>query len=160
MPRDASSSAIVASGLIELATFTGAPDSARYLDAAVSLIEGLWASKYRGLNTQASILNHSTGSRKEGHDVDMGIIYADYYFLEALLRYEKLEPSTAVARHRTRTPPKISDAVSSSGRFRSEPEQPGYIRIIDIVNCCRYGDGPAETNRRVVCRLSAYFHTT
>ena len=98
VPRDASSSAIVASGLLELCTFAGAPDSARYFDTAVSLIKGLWAPKYRGLSTQASILNHSTGSRKEGHDVDMGIIYADYYFLEALLRYEKLGGTTAIVR--------------------------------------------------------------
>ncbi|MBN1129597.1 MAG: glycoside hydrolase family 88 protein [Chitinispirillaceae bacterium] len=100
VPRDASSSAIVASALLELATFTGAPDSARYRDSAVSLIRGLWAPKYRGLSTQASILNHSTGSRKEGHDVDMGIIYADYYFLEALVRYEKLAGNTAVGPYR------------------------------------------------------------
>jgi unsaturated chondroitin disaccharide hydrolase len=99
VPRDASSSAIVASGLLELANFAGPPDSARCRDTAISLIKGLWASKYRGLNTQASILNHSTGSRKEGHDVDMGIIYADYYFLEALLRYEKQNDSAAIARY-------------------------------------------------------------
>ncbi len=88
VPRDASSSAIVASALLELSTCTGTPDSTRYFDAAISLIKGLWSAKYCGLSTQASILNHSTGSRKEGHDVDMGIIYADYYFIEALLRYE------------------------------------------------------------------------
>jgi unsaturated chondroitin disaccharide hydrolase len=96
VPRDASSSAIVASGLLELAAFVGATDSARYVDSAVSLIKALWSVKYRGLSTQASILNHSTGSRKEGHDVDMGIIYADYYFLEALVRYEKLNNNTGI----------------------------------------------------------------
>ncbi len=104
VPRDASSSAIVASALLELATFTGAADSARYHDTAVSLIKALWSLKYRGLTTQASILNHSTGSKKEGHDVDMGIIYADYYFLEALLRYEKLNGTTPVVRYRARAP--------------------------------------------------------
>jgi unsaturated chondroitin disaccharide hydrolase len=98
VPRDASSSAIVASGLLELASYVGAPDSSRYCDTAVSLIRGLWATKYRGLSTQASILNHSTGSRMEGHDVDMGIIYADYYFLEALLRYENMNDAVETAR--------------------------------------------------------------
>ena len=97
VPRDVSSSAVVASGLLELCKYVGAPDSAIYFDTAVSLIKGLWAPEYRGLSTQASILNHSTGSRKEGHDVDMGIIYADYYFLEALLRYEKIRGTTAIA---------------------------------------------------------------
>jgi unsaturated chondroitin disaccharide hydrolase len=96
-PRDASSSAIVASALLELSTLTGVPDSVRYRDSALSLIRGLWTTRYRGLTTQASILNHSTGSRKEGHDVDMGIIYADYYFLEALIRYARISGTTAVA---------------------------------------------------------------
>jgi unsaturated chondroitin disaccharide hydrolase len=104
VPRDASSSAIVASALLELCTFTGAPDSGRYFDSAVSLITGLWSKKYRGLSTQASILNHSTGSRKEGHDVDMGIIYADYYFLEALLRYEKLSSNTGLSSYQIYRP--------------------------------------------------------
>ncbi len=99
VPRDASASAITASALLELSTFAGAPDSARYFNAALSLIAGLWSPKYRGLSRQASILNHSTGSRKEGHDVDMGVIYADYYFLEALLRYEKYAASPTVVRH-------------------------------------------------------------
>ncbi|MBN2037882.1 MAG: glycoside hydrolase family 88 protein [Chitinispirillaceae bacterium] len=101
VPRDASSSAIVASALLELATFTGAPDSGRYRDSAVSFIRALWSLRYRGLSSQASILNHSTGSRKEGHDVDMGIIYADYYFLEALLRYEMLLGTTGTSRFTT-----------------------------------------------------------
>jgi unsaturated chondroitin disaccharide hydrolase len=138
VPRDASSSAIVASGLLELCMFTGAPDSARYLDTAVSLIKGLWTSKYRGLTTQASILNHSTGSRTEGHDVDMGIIYADYYFLEALLRYEKLGGATAIARN-SATPQKeplhhtIHDApdrcnlLGRSIRSFSGPPAPGTL---------------------------------
>lgn len=113
VPRDASSSAIVASALLELAAYTGAPDSARYFDAAVSLIQGLWTEKYRGRATQASILNHSTGSRKENHDVDMGIIYADYYFLEALLRYEKLIRTATTYRHHVK-PLSLGDNVSSS----------------------------------------------
>jgi unsaturated chondroitin disaccharide hydrolase len=106
VPRDASASAIVASGLLELATYVGASDSARYRDMAISLIKSLWAPKYQGLKTQASILNHSTGSRKEGHEVDMGIIYADYYFLEALLRYEKLKSNTSIMRYSVMQPVK------------------------------------------------------
>jgi unsaturated chondroitin disaccharide hydrolase len=132
VPRDASSSAIVASALLELATFTDAPDAGRYRDTAVSLIKGLWAQKYRGLSTQASILNHSTGSRKEGHDVDMGIIYADYYFLEALVRYEKfrdtveifhypLIPAVALSNNAAVFPPRAYDLLGRSIRQRNEP---------------------------------------
>jgi rhamnogalacturonyl hydrolase YesR len=91
VPRDVSASAVVASGLLELCTYTGGADSIRYHDAAVSMLTGIWTPEYRAADKQASILDHATGSRKEGHEVDMGIIYADYYFLEALLRYEKLQ---------------------------------------------------------------------
>ncbi|MBN1579043.1 MAG: hypothetical protein JW913_20945 [Chitinispirillaceae bacterium] len=37
VPRDASSSAIVASALLELCTYTGAPDSSRYFDKKIEL---------------------------------------------------------------------------------------------------------------------------
>ena len=32
------------------------------------------------------MLNHSVGSKPDGTEVDIPIIYADYYFIEALLR--------------------------------------------------------------------------
>lgn len=34
----------------------------------------------------ASMLAHSVGGRPFNSEVDVGIIYADYYFIEALLR--------------------------------------------------------------------------
>ena len=37
----------------------------------------------------ASILLHATAQHQQG-DVDNGLIYADYYFLEALLRYRDI----------------------------------------------------------------------
>jgi len=95
-PRDASAAAIVASGLLELSTFVGSADSVRYRDSAVSILRALCSTKYRALTTQTSILNHSTGSRPENTEVDVGLIYADYYFLQALLRYELYSRSTAV----------------------------------------------------------------
>ncbi len=96
VPRDAAAASIVASGLLELSTFTGAPDSVRYRDTAISLIRALWTSKYRALTTQASILNFATGGRPQNTEVDVGLIYADYYFLEALLRYARYSGGTAV----------------------------------------------------------------
>jgi len=37
------------------------------------------------------LLLHSTGSKTHGSEVDVPIVYADYYYLEALLRKAKLE---------------------------------------------------------------------
>ena len=33
---------------------------------------------------------HSTGSLPHGKEIDVPLVYADYYFLEALLRYQKI----------------------------------------------------------------------
>jgi unsaturated chondroitin disaccharide hydrolase len=36
-------------------------------------------------------LNHSTGNLPKGSEIDVPIIYADYYLLEALVRKNKIE---------------------------------------------------------------------
>jgi unsaturated chondroitin disaccharide hydrolase len=36
------------------------------------------------------ILMHSTGHRPQKSEVDVPLVYADYYYLEALLRYQAL----------------------------------------------------------------------
>ena len=41
---------------------------------------------YRGGDSCPSFLVHSTGHRPAGTEIDYSIIYADYYFIEALLR--------------------------------------------------------------------------
>ena len=35
-----------------------------------------------------AVLLHSTGNRPQGGEIDVGIVYADYFFVEALLRRE------------------------------------------------------------------------
>jgi hypothetical protein len=35
------------------------------------------------------LLKHSVGNKPKGSEVDVPLTYADYYFLEALLRYRK-----------------------------------------------------------------------
>jgi unsaturated chondroitin disaccharide hydrolase len=97
-PRDASAAAIAASGLLELSTCVGAADSLRYRDSAVSILRGLCATKYRAAAAQASILNYCTGNRPQNTEVNVGLIYADYYFLQALLRYELYSGTTAVSK--------------------------------------------------------------
>ncbi len=114
-PRDASAAAIAASGLLELSTFVGPTDSLRYRDSAVAILRGLCATRYRAAATQASILNHSTGNRPQNTEVDVGLVYADYYFLQALLRYEQYSKTTAVANPGgLRYTPAISSMVPSA----------------------------------------------
>ncbi|RZL41403.1 MAG: glucuronyl hydrolase, partial [Pedobacter sp.] len=37
------------------------------------------------------LLKHSTGNLPSDREIDVPLIYADYYFLEGLLRYQKLK---------------------------------------------------------------------
>ncbi|MEP6621351.1 MAG: glucuronyl hydrolase [bacterium] len=84
--RDASAGAIAASGLYDLARHSQPDASARYTAAADRILMSL-ATRYMAPATPSgAILAHSTGGRPEGFEIDVGIVYADYYFVEALLR--------------------------------------------------------------------------
>lgn len=94
-PRDASAAAIAASALLELSTFTADPDrAARWRSSAESILRSLASDTY--LSTVApsnGILLHSVTSKPANIEVDVSLIYADYYLLEALLRYRRLTSS-------------------------------------------------------------------
>jgi len=81
-PRDASAAAIVASALIEL---DGYVPGEGYMDAAVKMLRSLY-DNYRAEGVNDAFLLHSTGHCPKGSEVDYSIVYADYYFIEALLR--------------------------------------------------------------------------
>ncbi len=83
--RDASAAAVVASALVELSGHVGGEKGAAYLDTAKKMLRSLYEN-YRGGNSCPSFLVHSTGHRPAGTEIDYSIIYADYYFIEALLR--------------------------------------------------------------------------
>lgn len=86
--RDASAAAITSSALYELANY--APKSAGYRLTADKLLSNLnksYTSK-PGEN-KGFILEHSTGHRPANSEIDVPINYADYYYLEALLRSRK-----------------------------------------------------------------------
>lgn len=91
-PRDASAAALVASGLIELSTYTKDKKLAKlYLDKAQAMLAELSTDKYQSRNTNPAFLLHSTGHYPNGSEIDYSIIYADYYYIEALLRLKKLK---------------------------------------------------------------------
>ncbi len=92
-PRDASSAAITASALLELYHLT---DSSYYLENAEKLLYKLCTNEYLSYEINANgnlLLKHSTGNKPANSEIDVGINYADYYFIEALLRYRNwVEP--------------------------------------------------------------------
>jgi len=89
-PRDASAASIVASALLELSSLV--EENAlriKYTKAATDMLRELSTDKYLSKGINHAFLLHSTGNKPSGKDVDVPIIYADYYFLEALLRLQK-----------------------------------------------------------------------
>lgn len=89
-PRDASSACIVASGLLELSTYLPYRRARKYRNAALEMIKSLSSRKYESGNKNNSFLLHSTGNKPAGYEIDASIIYADYYYIEALTRLKKM----------------------------------------------------------------------
>lgn len=89
-PRDASAAACTASALYEMSTYL--PEGG-YKEKADKILESLASPAYRAeIGTNGHfLLMHSVGSIPHGHEIDVPINYADYYFLEALLRKRKLD---------------------------------------------------------------------
>lgn len=87
-PRDVSAAAITASALFELGKFSS--KDREYLKAAKQILNNL-ITRYRAPagNAHGFLLLHSTGNKPSGSEVDVPINYADYYYLEALLRSRK-----------------------------------------------------------------------
>ena len=88
-PRDASAAAIMASGLFELSQYSSKGKA--YRKTAEQLLSTLskdYTSK-PGTN-YGFLLEHSTGNKPSNSEIDVPIIYADYYYLEALLRSRQL----------------------------------------------------------------------
>ncbi len=96
--RDVSAGAIMASALYELFGFTG---NDMYKEKADKMIESLSSPAYRAAQgtNGGFILMHSVGSIPHGSCIDVPLNYADYYFLEALIRKGNLEKGLAPVKY-------------------------------------------------------------
>lgn len=84
-PRDASAAAVMASALYELDDLV--PHKPALRELADRIITSLTANYRNAKGTNSGfLLTHSTGSKPHHSEVDVPLIYADYYYLEALLR--------------------------------------------------------------------------
>ncbi|HTG56514.1 MAG TPA: hypothetical protein VL943_09615, partial [Niabella sp.] len=82
--RDASAAAIIASALVELSSYTGN----KYLKDAQHIMNSLSSDSFRAVHGQNHnfLLMHSVGSIPHGNEIDVPLNYADYYYIEALIR--------------------------------------------------------------------------
>jgi|SRR5690554_803689 len=88
--RDASAGAIIASALIELADYNK-KDSQNMLNTAWAILRTLASEDFTAENGSNGgfLLKHSVANMNRNADVDAPLPYADYYYIEALMRYKE-----------------------------------------------------------------------
>lgn len=91
-PRDASAAALTASALFDLSKMVKGEKVKKYRKAAIKILKSLLSPAYRAQLGQNGnfVLMHSVGSIPHNNEIDVPLIYADYYFLEALIKYKNL----------------------------------------------------------------------
>ena len=91
--RDASAGAIICSALIELSRYVPRSERTKYLKVAEIQLRSLSSPNYRAQIGQNGnfILKHSVGNWPNHSEIDVPLSYADYYYVEALVRYRKLK---------------------------------------------------------------------
>lgn len=89
-PRDASAACVVASALLEMSGFYGNGKGEKYRKAAEKMLCSLSSDKYQSRERNVAFLLHSTGHWQAKSEIDASIIYADYYYIEALMRLKRL----------------------------------------------------------------------
>lgn len=91
--RDASAATILASALIELAGYNNKENAKKYLNTAETILRTLSTPAYKAVEGENGgfLLKHSVGNLPGKSEVDVPLTYADYYFVEAMLRYKNLK---------------------------------------------------------------------
>ena len=86
--KDASAACVVASALIELQAYVDEEKAKKYREVAEGMLRDL-SNRYQSGNENVAFLLHSTGHRPARSEMDASIIYADYYYIEALTRWQR-----------------------------------------------------------------------
>jgi len=90
-PKDASAAALMASAFYELSTYVP-KKSKLYKEVADKMMKSL-STKYssKSLTNEGFLLTNSTGDYSSMTEINTSIIYADYYYMEALVRQKNLK---------------------------------------------------------------------
>jgi hypothetical protein len=101
--RDASAGAIMASAFVELSTYVDGERGEKFLRLAEKQIASLASPAYRSKlgGNNNFIVGHCLGFMAKQYEIDAPLAYADYYFVEALMRYRRLVENRAVVSTRT-----------------------------------------------------------
>lgn len=87
--RDASAASLIASALLELGKYSTEIEREKYIKSAEKILTTLSSNSYRAKlgENGGFLLKHSVGALPFNKEVDVPLTYSDYYFLEALKRY-------------------------------------------------------------------------
>lgn len=91
--RDASAGAIMASAYVELSTYVPGELGKQFLTMGEQQIKSLASPAYRAKKVGDNnhfIIQHCIGFVAKQYEIDAPLTYADYYFVEALIRYKNL----------------------------------------------------------------------
>ena len=91
--RDASAAAVMASALIELSGYVSKDTADNYLTVAKTILQNLSTDHYKAaVGTNGGfMLKHCVGHMPQHTEIDVPLTYADYYFIEAMKRYQELK---------------------------------------------------------------------
>jgi rhamnogalacturonyl hydrolase YesR len=89
--RDASAAAIIASALMELSSYVDENTSGTYMEVIETILRTLSSSRFKAIKgtNGGFILKHGVGHHPQGTEVDVPLTYADYNFIEAMIRYKQ-----------------------------------------------------------------------
>jgi len=89
--KDASAASIVASAFLELSDIQLNSEAKIFYRAeAEKMLRSLSSPSYLSDAENDAFLLHSTGNKPKNSEVDIPIVYADYYYIEALIRLKKI----------------------------------------------------------------------
>lgn len=90
--RDVSTASLMASAFLEMSTQVKGKRSIQYFNVATDILQNLSLSTYKAKlgENGGYLLKHSVGSIPHNSEIDVPLTYADYYYVEALLRYKRL----------------------------------------------------------------------
>ena len=89
-PKDVSAACIVADALLELQQYVDKEKCEEYRQFALQSLAQLSTDKYQSGKKNVAFLMHSTGHHPAKSEIDASIIYADDYYMEALVKVKML----------------------------------------------------------------------
>jgi unsaturated chondroitin disaccharide hydrolase len=90
-PYDASAGAIISAALFELEGFSD--KNGAYVEVAKKLLATLSSDQFLAPvgENEGFLLKHSTGHKPHNSEIDAPIVYADYYYLESIIKNKNME---------------------------------------------------------------------